>query len=243
MVGTKLKELRNKQGFTISQLCNKLHINPNTYAKYERDERDVSTETLASFADFYGVTTDYLLGREEKKAPGMTPDDLSMESELLDLYRSMPPELRKILCDGIRSVVLSHTGAPEELEGEIQTVLFEFLSIHKASAGCGYDLNDSDQWTTVEVIDTPELRRADFAVEVDGDSMLPMFESGDIVYVIKTEEVPEGYVGLFQQNGKGYIKKVGADRLISINPDYDDIFPQNGEIAVFGIVIGKALTQ
>ena len=68
MIGTKLKELRTKKGFTIAQLCDELQMNQNTYAKYERDERDVSTETLSKLADFYHVTTDYLLGRDEKTA-------------------------------------------------------------------------------------------------------------------------------------------------------------------------------
>lgn len=120
---------------------------------------------------------------------------------------------------------------------EIKTFIFDMLSIHKASAGAGYDLDDGDQWQSIEVVDTPEAHEADFAVEVEGDSMLPDFENGDIVYIVKTAEVPVGKIGLFQQDGKGYIKKAGKNHLISLNPEYDDIY---GAVETKGLVIGKA---
>lgn len=67
MIGNKLKELRTQKGYTIVQLCKELEMNQNTYAKYERNERDVSTDTLSQLADFYEVSTDYLLGRTTVK--------------------------------------------------------------------------------------------------------------------------------------------------------------------------------
>ena len=102
MIGTKLKELRTKKGVTISQLCDELQMNQNTYAKYERNERDVSTETLSKLADFYGVTTDYLLGREP--APNPFADlglSAASEQEMLAQYMSFPEEVRAILMDAI----------------------------------------------------------------------------------------------------------------------------------------------
>ena len=101
MVGAKLKELRNKQGFTISQLCEELHINPNTYAKYERDERDVSTETLTTFADFYGVTTDYLLGREPLKNPVAGLNITVDNKKFIDIYQELPELQQQLLVDAM----------------------------------------------------------------------------------------------------------------------------------------------
>ena len=120
------------------------------------------------------------------------------------------------------------------------TFIFRRLSENRASAGCGYDLNDPDQWREIEVIDTPEARQADFAVEVEGASMEPDYHDGDIVYISLASEIPVGQVGLFIQNGKGYIKEAGDGCIISRNPDYDDIFPENGDIECKGLVIGTA---
>ncbi len=120
------------------------------------------------------------------------------------------------------------------------TFLFRKLSENKVSAGTGFDLNDPDQWRTIEVIDTPEARQADFAVKVEGASMEPDYYDGDIVYIALASEVPVGKVGLFMQNGKGYIKEAGKGRIISRNPEYEDIYPTDGNIECKGCVIGIA---
>lgn len=104
MVGAKLKELRNKHGFTISQLCEELHINPNTYAKYERDERDVSTETLTTFADFYGVTTDYLLGREPLENPVAGLNITVDNKKFIDIYQELPEYQQQLLVDAMKKL-------------------------------------------------------------------------------------------------------------------------------------------
>lgn len=99
MIGSKLKELRNKHKYTISQLCELLDFNPNTYAKYERDERDVSTETLSRLASFYNVSTDYLLSRESKEQTaldelvGQFSMDL-LEKKIVENYFALPKKMR-----------------------------------------------------------------------------------------------------------------------------------------------------
>lgn len=113
MIGTKLKELRTKKGVTISQLCDELQMNQNTYAKYERNERDVSTETLSKLADFYGVTTDYLLGREP--APNPFADlglNEASEQEMLKQYMSFEPEIRAMIMDVL--IKLADSAKPDE---------------------------------------------------------------------------------------------------------------------------------
>lgn len=99
MIGSKLKELRNKHKYTISQLCELLDFNPNTYAKYERDERDVSTETLSRLASFYNVSTDYLLSRESKEQTAL--DELVgqfnmdlLEKKIVENYFALPKKMR-----------------------------------------------------------------------------------------------------------------------------------------------------
>lgn len=99
MIGSKLKELRNKHKYTISQLCELLDFNPNTYAKYERDERDVSTETLSKLASFYNVSTDYLLGRDNSEQTAL--DELAgqfnmslLEKKIVENYFELPEKMR-----------------------------------------------------------------------------------------------------------------------------------------------------
>ncbi len=62
----RLQTLRERRGMsrrTLSELCG---LSQNMIAVYERGEADPSTDTLCQLADMFGVSTDYLLGREKK---------------------------------------------------------------------------------------------------------------------------------------------------------------------------------
>ena len=60
-----LKDLRTKKGVSQSEVGRFLGITQQAYANYERGEREPDNITLGRLADYYGVTTDYLLGRDE----------------------------------------------------------------------------------------------------------------------------------------------------------------------------------
>ena len=52
--------------------------------------------------------------------------------------------------------------------------------------------------------------------------------------------VDVGEIGIFIVNGNGFIKKQGEDRLISLNPDYDDVeISEWDEVYCKGKVLGK----
>ncbi len=40
-----------------------------SYSHYERGKRDIPTEVLIKLAEYYGASTDYLLGLTDVKAP------------------------------------------------------------------------------------------------------------------------------------------------------------------------------
>jgi len=67
MLKDNLKALRESKSLTKKQVAQGVGINERAYIAYEYGERDVSTATLSKLADFYGVTTDYLLGRGKTK--------------------------------------------------------------------------------------------------------------------------------------------------------------------------------
>ncbi|PRS02334.1 transcriptional regulator [Bacillus atrophaeus] len=67
MLGDRLKELRDSKKLTQDKLAEILGISRGTYAHYEINKRKPDYETLIKLADFYGVTTDYLLREESKE--------------------------------------------------------------------------------------------------------------------------------------------------------------------------------
>lgn len=62
----RLKELRKQRKISQLKLAVDLNMNQNTISRYENMERQADYETLIRFADYFHVSLDYLLGREEE---------------------------------------------------------------------------------------------------------------------------------------------------------------------------------
>lgn len=65
-LGLRLKALRKSKGMKQTDMAKLLGITDRNYQRYEYGEVNVSATALKFFADFFGVSADYLLGREEK---------------------------------------------------------------------------------------------------------------------------------------------------------------------------------
>ena len=61
----RIKELRKKLGISQSELAEKISVSHFAISRYERDKTSPDPETISKLADFFGVTTDYLLGRTD----------------------------------------------------------------------------------------------------------------------------------------------------------------------------------
>lgn len=235
--GAILKKLRESKNERQSEIAKIVGVTQQAYQRYENGTSEPNADGLIVLANHFNVTVDYLLGRESKKNPIAMLNLAIGEKEALDLYCKLPENIRQIIMD---TMIQLGEAAKRGMAGEPKIIVFKRFSVHRVSAGCGYDLEDADNWEDLEVIDTPEAQKADFAVEIDGRSMEPTYQNGDIVYVVSDTDVPVGKIGLFIQNNKGYIKEKGEDRLISHNDEYPDIYPEDGEIICVGRVIGTA---
>lgn len=110
-----LKALRKSRGFsTMQDFCNEANISFSTYQNYEAGKRLPTAEILMQIADFYGVSTDYLLGREPPANPfDMIAVDTASKNSM-EMFASLPEATRKIILDAM--VKLAH--AAEEAEQE-----------------------------------------------------------------------------------------------------------------------------
>lgn len=90
--GKKLKELRQNAGLTQQQLADKLWVTKTTVSYYELSDRNPSPEILIKIAKAFHVSTDYLLGLEDKQQY-LDVSDLSQEN--IELIQKMINALRK----------------------------------------------------------------------------------------------------------------------------------------------------
>ena len=63
----RIRDLPEDRDLTQKQVAQLLGMSQTGYSKYETGENDIPTAVLIKLADFYETTTDYLLGRTDKK--------------------------------------------------------------------------------------------------------------------------------------------------------------------------------
>ncbi len=85
MLQKRMKELRLERGLPQNEPAAVLRTSREAYSMYENGKRQLSCQALAQLAQYYGVTTDYLLGltNDPEGAPRLTPD----EETLLEHFR------------------------------------------------------------------------------------------------------------------------------------------------------------
>lgn len=120
-----------------------------------------------------------------------------------------------------------------------QSILNKFkLYENPVSAGLGTWLDEGTEYNYIEIEHT-EID-ADFALKVRGDSMSPMYNDGDIVFVKSLKLIEPGQIGVFLINGEGYLKQWQGNRLLSLNPQYEPItINENDEFMAVGKVVDK----
>ena len=107
-----------------------------------------------------------------------------------------------------------------------------------ASAGTGQIVFDMPPTKKIEIPDVPEYKKVDYAIGVNGDSMEPEYNDGDILLIEMTEDIENGEIGIFIVEGESYVKKLGRNELVSLNPEYGNI-PLTENSKCMGKVVDK----
>lgn len=64
-----IRNLRIDHEYTQEQIAKYLNVSQNTYSQYETGVLSYPIAALEKLADFYGISTDYLIGRTDVKTP------------------------------------------------------------------------------------------------------------------------------------------------------------------------------
>lgn len=65
----RIYDLREDSDFTQKSIAEYLEIHPNVYRRYEKGTRDFPLHLIVKLADYYHVSTDYLLERTDIQTP------------------------------------------------------------------------------------------------------------------------------------------------------------------------------
>ena len=65
----RLKDLREDRDLMQKEVAAILGIDQRVYSNYETGKREIPTRLVILLADYYGTTTDYILGRTNSMEP------------------------------------------------------------------------------------------------------------------------------------------------------------------------------
>lgn len=242
-INQNIKFFLEDKKLTQRALSQHLGIATSTVNNWIKLNRSIPAEYIIPICEFFN-TTPYILLTGQEKSPSAS--DLNAdEQELLEYFNKLSDKSKGIILGKAETLVELETpvnNEPVAVEEPEEKRLKINCSTYQVSAGAGFELGEGDEWYEIEVPDTSKARKADFALQIKGNSMEPIYFNGDIVLVKEQPSVELGEIGIFNIEGNGYIKKFGGDRLISLNAEYDDIeFSDYDEerIRCFGKVIGR----
>lgn len=234
-ISQNLSHIIKEKKITQKALSKQLGVPTSTINNWIKLNRSIPSEFIIPICEFLDITPYLLLTGENVSSKSVLDPD---EQELLDIYNSLSPKSQGRLRE--RAEVLAELEAPvvKEPEPEQETIFIEYSTL-KVSAGTGEPLIDDTYHDFLKVKRSDLTEEANFAVQISGNSMLPRFKDKEWVLVRSQPDVEIGEIGIFIIDGNGYIKERAADRLVSINPEYDDIyFKENQDIKCKGLVIG-----
>lgn len=231
-VGEKICKLREESGLTQKQLGKKLgYLSGTSISNWETNITKPDCDALIQLCSIFNVTSDELLGVKSDMS-NFTSEERTHITKLRMLDEHGKTVVEYLLDEEYARVISSAKKKNRPRLMYINSYSFP------VSAGVG-SFVENEAPEQILVPECPEAEEADYVLTVTGDSMQPMFNDGDKVYVVKQQSVELGEIGIFVINGDAYIKKLGKGQLISLNEKYKPI-PLNNDDSIYccGKVIG-----
>lgn len=124
MLGDKIKSLRKNRKMTQTELCKEIGIAQSTLGMIESNSRPAGRKTLMKFADFFGVTVDYLLS-DDSNTDSNNKNELTTK-EKLDIEKEAQKMIDNI--DKLDTVEFCGTPADEDDKEYLKLAYEKFLT-------------------------------------------------------------------------------------------------------------------
>lgn len=92
MYGSRLKSLREDNDFRQKEIADKLGIGLRTYQKYESEEIEPKVSALATLAELYDCTIDYILGRTNHPREGLSEFSIENKKIVVGYDKTIHPD-------------------------------------------------------------------------------------------------------------------------------------------------------
>lgn len=240
MIGKKIKELRKSHNLTLEELADILNkeypdtinFNKGKISKWENDREEPRLSSVKILADYFDVPLDYFNGIDIDQA------------EILTVFNQLDEDRQANVVDYATTLL------NEQVSMKTSTVLEKYkdddyiIDYVEGLVAAGHGTFQEDNLhmeVKLRAEDVPESY--DTIAKVAGDSMEPLIEDNDLLFIKVTSQVDINSIGIFQINGKNFVKKLKRDYdgtwyLQSLNSGYEEIhLSENDDIRTIGEVV------
>ena len=230
-----IQEEAKKKGMSMSELARRVGIAKSTMSRYFNKTREFPLNKADDFARIFNITPEFLLGiqKENKEKP-----------EILTIYNQLEEPRQEKVLDFANAQL-------DEQENTKVTSIFDKLNNEDyiidyveglVAAGHGTLQEDNlHMEVKLRADDVPD--EYDTIAKVAGNSMEPLIEDNDLLFIKVTSQVDINDIGIFQINGKNFVKKLKRDYdgswyLQSLNSGYEEIYlSEDDDIRTIGEVV------
>ena len=96
----RLKFLRNEKGENLYKIAKYLGVSIQTISNYENEKREMTPDTIIKLANYFNVSTDYLLGKSDIRNPEKFNKD--------DLYIALSKEDKGVISDELKDKIVEY---------------------------------------------------------------------------------------------------------------------------------------
>ena len=240
MIGKKIKELRKSHNLTLEELADILNkeypdtinFNKGKISKWENDREEPRLSSVKILADYFDVPLDYFNGIDIDQA------------EILTIFNQLDEDRQANVVDYATTLL------NEQVSMKTSTVLEKYkdddyiIDYVEGLVAAGHGTFQEDNLhmeVKLRASDVPESY--DTIAKVAGDSMEPLIEDNDLLFIKVNSQVEVNSIGIFQVNGKNFVKKLKRDYdgswyLQSLNSGYEEIhLSENDDIRTIGEVV------
>lgn len=234
-----IQESIDEKGLSMSELARRVGIAKSTMSRYFNKTREFPLNRVDDFARVLNVTPEYLLGIQKER-------DVD-QAKIISIYNKLEQPRQEKVLDFAK-------GQLEEQEKPEVVSIFDKLKAEEeenyitdyveglVAAGHGTFQEDNlHMEVRLRAEDVPA--KYDTIAKVAGDSMEPLIEDNDLLFIKITSQVGVNDIGIFQINGKNFVKKLKRDYdgswyLQSLNSGYEEIhLTENDDIRTIGEVV------
>ncbi|MFH6649099.1 XRE family transcriptional regulator [Streptococcus suis] len=216
----RLKNRRNEKKLSQSEIASKIGINRTAFHNWENGKSIPNQKNLTTLAKILDVPVTYF----------------ESEYNIVNNYLQLSPDNQVKAEDYVEELLLS-----QQTSNVISLFSVQVLSDIQLSAGIGEGF--FDEFETETVYSDEEQYGYDIAAWIEGDSMEPVYKSGEVALIRSNGFDYDGAVYALSWKDSVYIKKLyrdeGGFRMVSLNKDYPEKFiPYEDEPRIVGLVVG-----